>query len=245
MRHPYAAFLHEVARPARYLGGEYLSVEKADADARIVLAFPDVYEIGVSHLGTKILYSLLNQHPRIACERAFTPWIDMEQKLRERGLPLVSLETARPLADFDVVGCSLQYELTYTNVLTLLDLGGIPLYAQDRDERHPLVLGGGPTATHPEPVAPFFDAFYIGEAEEELPGLLLDWAAMRRDKRPRPDALAELAARYPLYVPALYDTVEDPVSNLVCVGEPRDPRVPKRVRRGFVATFFTSGVMHE
>src|SRR5690349_23898970 len=112
--HPYAEFLHQIERPARYLGGEYLSVTKPDADAQVVLAFPDVYEIGMSHLGTKILYSLLNKEPRILCERAFTPWMDMEAALRQRGLPLVSLESARPLAAFDVVGISLQYELTYT-----------------------------------------------------------------------------------------------------------------------------------
>src|SRR5688572_14568389 len=117
MRHPYAEFLHAVAKPARYLGGEYLSVRKepADVDARVVLAFPDVYEVGMSHLGTKILYSVLNGHPRIACERAFTPWTDMEAELRRRALPLVSLESATPLGEFDVIGMSLQYELTYTN----------------------------------------------------------------------------------------------------------------------------------
>ncbi len=234
MRHPYASFIHEIERPARYLGGEYLSVAKADADARVVLAFPDVYEIGMSHLGTKILYSLLNKHERIACERAFTPWMDMEAALRSRGLPILSLEAARPLSEFDVVGVSLQYELTYTNVLTLLDLGGVPLRAADRGRAHPLVLGGGPTATHPEPMAAFFDAFFIGEAEEDLPALVLEWAAMRRAGRDRRDALADLASRYPLYVPSLYTVVPDPASDLLCVGEPLDPRAPRRVRRGFV-----------
>lgn len=237
MRHPYADFVHRVERPVRYLGGEYRQVVKADTDVdvRAVLAFPDTYEIGMSHLGTKILYSLLNKQPRIACERAFTPWADMEAELRSRGLPLVSLETARPLRDFDVVGVSLQYELTYTNVLTLLDLGGIPLRAADRGTRDPLVLAGGPMAANPEPMAPFFDAFFVGEAEDELPGLLLEWGALRRDGRPRLDALAELAARFPLYVPALYDLHEDPVSGFLVVGEPRDPRAPRRVRRGVIA----------
>jgi radical SAM family uncharacterized protein/radical SAM-linked protein len=241
MRHPYATFAHEVERPARYLGGEYLSVTKdpAQVDAQVVLAFPDVYEIGMSHLGTKILYSLLNKQPRILAERAFTPWVDMEAALRRRGLPLVSLESARPLSAFDVLGISLQYELTYTNALTLLDLGGVALHACDRPDDAPLVLGGGPTSSHPEPMAPFFDAFFVGEAEEELPGLVLEWAAMRRGGRARLDALAELAARYPLYVPALYDTEVDPVSELVVVGAPRDPRAPRRIRRGFVADLNT------
>src|SRR5262249_50801366 len=234
VRHPYASFIHEIERPARYLGGEYLSVVKDRADARVVLAFPDVYEIGMSHLGTKILYSLLNKQERIACERAFTPWMDMEAALRAGGLPILSLETAGPPAELDVVGVSLQYELTYTNVLTLLALGGIPLRAADRDRRHPLVLGGGPTATHPEPMAAFFDAFFIGEAEEELPALVLEWAAMRRAGRDRRDALAELAGRYPLYVPSLYSVAPDPASDLLCVAEPLDPRAPRRVRRGFV-----------
>src|SRR5215831_20901581 len=125
MQHPYASFIGAVEKPARYLGGEYQSVHKdwGAVDVRVALAFPDVYDIGMSHLGTKILYSLLNKHPRIACERAFAPWLDMESELRARGLPLVSLESQTPLARFDVLGISLQYELTFTNVLNLLELG--------------------------------------------------------------------------------------------------------------------------
>ena len=162
--HPYSSFVHLVQKPARYLGGEYGAKVKAGADkgwasvrARICLAFPDVYDIGMSHLGFKILYKILNDDPRTLAERCYTPWVDMEAQLRARGLPLLSLETARPLSDFDVVGFSLQFELTYTNILTMLDLGGVPLRARDRGEKDPLVIAGGPTATHPEPVAPFFD----------------------------------------------------------------------------------------
>jgi radical SAM family uncharacterized protein/radical SAM-linked protein len=237
MRHVYADFIDRVAVPARYLGGEYQSVIKdpAEVSARVVLAFPDLYEIGMSHMGTKIIYSVLNRDPRIACERSFCPWVDMEAELRARGLPLVSLESQTPLSQFDVVGVSLQYELTFTNVLTLLDLGGIPLRAAARADGDPLVLGGGPTATHPEPMAHFFDAFFVGEAEEELAGLVVEWSAARRAGRPRLDALAELAARYPIYVPALYRTEVDEATGLEVVGEPIDPRVPARVRRGFVA----------
>src|SRR4051812_32159725 len=171
-RHPYADFLTDVEKPSRYLGGEYQEVRKdGEVAARVCLAFPDVYEIGMSHLGTKILYGVLNKTPGIACERAFSPWMDMEAELRKRGLPLVTLESARPLRDFDVVGISLQYELTYTNVLGLLDLGGLRLRAADRADDAPLVLCGGPTATHPEPLSPFIDAFFLGEAEEALPPL--------------------------------------------------------------------------
>ncbi len=239
MRHLYADFMDRVAKPLRYLGGEYQSVVKDDpALARVYLAFPDVYDVGMSHLGTKIIYTLLNRDPRIACERAFSPWLDMEAELRARGLPLVSLETQRPLSEFDVVGISLQYELTYTNMLTLLDLGGIPLRAADRAADAPLVLAGGPTASHPEPMAPFLDAAFIGEAEEQLPALVVAWAAMRRQlaagERTRADALAELAARFSVYVPSLYATEIDRDTGMTVVGAPLDPRVPARVRRAMV-----------
>jgi len=239
MRHVYADFIDRVAKPMRYLGGEYQSVVKGDeVDARVCLAFPDVYDIGMSHLGTKILYSLLNKDPRIACERAFAPWTDMESELRARGLPLVSLETQRPLHEFDVIGISLQYELTFTNVLTLLDLGGIPLRTVDRAPDATLVLVGGPTASHPEPMAPFIDCAFIGEAEELLPSLVLAWAAMRKQitagQRTRADALAELASTFPIYVPALYATEIDEATGMTVVGAPLDPRVPARVSRAML-----------
>ncbi|HUH01115.1 MAG TPA: TIGR03960 family B12-binding radical SAM protein, partial [Kofleriaceae bacterium] len=236
MRHIYADFVDQVSKPARYLGGEYLSVAKpaGEVDVRIALAFPDVYEIGMSHLGTKIIYSLLNKQPRIAAERCFTPWTDMEAELRARKLPLVSLESQTPLVDFDVVGFSLQYELTFSNVLTMLDLGGVPVRAAERTAAHPFVIGGGPTAAHPEPMAAFFDAFFIGEAEEQLPRLLLDLAALKREGRERADILAELASRYALYVPSLYATETDRETGLTVVGAPLDPRVPARVQRAMV-----------
>jgi radical SAM family uncharacterized protein/radical SAM-linked protein len=237
MQHIYADFIDKVATPARYLGGEYQSVIKdpARVAARVCLAFPDVYEIGMSHMGTKILYSLLNKRDEIWCERAFTPWTDMEAELRTHGLPLVSLESQTPLAAFDVLGVSLQYELTFTNVLTMLDLGGVALRAAERADDAPLVLGGGPVATHPEPLARFFDAFFIGEAEELLPELALAWSAMRRRGTPRREALIELAARFPVYVPSLYEVVIDEATGMEVVGAPLDPRVPARVRRAMIA----------
>jgi radical SAM family uncharacterized protein/radical SAM-linked protein len=236
MDHPYASFIASVEKPARYLGGEYQSIRKEwdSVSCRVALAFPDIYDIGMSHLGTKIIYSLLNRDPRLLCERAFTPWVDMEAELRRRGLPLLTLESARPLRDFDVVGISLQYELTYTNCLTLLDLGGVPLRASDRGEDDPLVIGGGPTATHPEPVAPFFDCFLIGEAEEVLPELLLFYADLKRQGLPRRERLCRLAARGAIYVPSLYETRLDPRSQLLVVDRPTDPRAPARVMRTFV-----------
>ena len=241
LRHPYAAFLNKVEKPSRYVGGEYQQARKdpATVAARICLAFPDVYEIGMSHLGTKILYGVLNKTDDLACERVFSPWLDCEAELRARGLPLVTLETATPVGAFDVVGFSLQYELTYTNVLAILELGGIPLRAADRGDAAPLVLAGGPTATHPEPLAPFIDAFFIGEAEELLPALVREAAAMRRAGLARRERLARLAAKYPLYVPELYATELDAESGLLVVGAPLDPRVPPRPRRALVADINT------
>ncbi|HEY6462983.1 MAG TPA: B12-binding domain-containing radical SAM protein, partial [Polyangiaceae bacterium] len=179
--HPYASFVHLVQKPARYLGGEHGARTKdwASVDARVCLAFPDVYDIGMSHLGFKILYGILNDDPRTLAERAYAPWVDMEAQLRKRGLPLVTCESARPLRDFDVVGFSLQFELTYTNVLLMLDLGGVPLRAAARGEGDPLVIAGGPTATHPEPLADFLDAVVIGDGEERTTEVALLWTELK------------------------------------------------------------------
>src|SRR5262245_44655372 len=160
--------LPRVQKPARYIGGEWNSVVKdpARVQLRMALAFPDTYELGMSHLGLRILYSLLNSRPEIWAERVFCPWLDMETELRASGIPLVALESGTPLRDFAVVGFSLQYELNYTNILTMLDLGGIPLLAADRGEGDPLVIGGGSMAFNPEPLADFFDCILIGDGEE-------------------------------------------------------------------------------
>jgi radical SAM family uncharacterized protein/radical SAM-linked protein len=235
-RHPYAGFLAKVQKPSRYTGGEYgeRRIDLVTAQARVCLAFPDVYDIGMSHLGTKILYALLNQAEGIACERVFAPWLDMEKELRSRSLPLYTLETASPLGDFDIVGFSLQYELNYTGVLSILDLGGLPLRAAERADADPLVLAGGPVATHPEPLAPFVDAFFIGEAEELVPTLCLEAAELRRAKAARLEILARLAQKYPLYVPALYATERDDATGFALVGKPVDARVSARTRRVWV-----------
>ncbi len=235
-QHPYSAFLHRVMKPARYVGGEYNQVVKAPGTTRVrmALAFPDVYDIGMSHLGTKILYTLLNRHADITAERVFCPWVDMEKELRERGLPLLTLETASPLRDFDVVGFSLQYELTFTNVLTILDLSGIPLRAVDRDASCPLVIAGGPVATQPEPMAPFIDAFLIGDAEEKLPEMLLRVADLKAAGASRRDTLVEIARMGGFYCPALYETAIDDRSGYLVVGAPTDPRVPARPERQIV-----------
>jgi radical SAM family uncharacterized protein len=217
--HPYASFVQRVQKPARYLGGEIGARAKdwAAVEARVCLAFPDVYDIGMSHLGFKILYKLLNDDPRTLAERAYAPWVDMEAELRARGLPLITCESARPLSDFDVVGFSLQFELTYTNVLAMLDLGGIPLRADARGERDPLVLAGGPTATHPEPLAPFLDAIVVGDGEERTGEIALLWARLREQGIPRTERLRALARLPGVYVPSLYETRVDEATGFTVV----------------------------
>jgi radical SAM family uncharacterized protein/radical SAM-linked protein len=234
--HPYADFLDQVEKPARYSGGEVGSVVKdwASTEATVCLAFPDVYDIGMSHLGFKILYKILNDDARTLAERCYAPWVDMETQLRERKLPLVSLESARPLRDFDVVGFSLQFELTYSNVLLMLDLGRIPLRADDRGEDDPLVLGGGPTATHPEPLAPFFDAFVIGDGEAKATEVALTWARLRKAAVPRRERLIALAKLGAVYVPSLYATAIDPDTGLGVVTGPLVPGLPFPIERSLV-----------
>ncbi|MCC6554491.1 MAG: B12-binding domain-containing radical SAM protein, partial [Polyangiaceae bacterium] len=226
--HPYASFLDRVEKPARYAGGEVGAVVKdwSAVEARVCLAFPDVYDIGMSHLGFKILYKILNDDPRTLAERCYAPWVDMEAELVRRGLPLVSLESARPLRDFDVIGFSLQFELTYSNVLSMLELGGVPLRAADRGEGDPLVLAGGPTATHPEPIAPFLDAIVIGDGEEKATEVALAWARLRAAGVPRRERLAALARLGAVYVPSLYTTRLDRDTGLHVVDRPILPDLP-------------------
>lgn len=217
--HPYAAFLARMTKPGRYLGGEELAIVKSGEDlvCRFVLAFPDLYEIGMSHLGTRIIYDLINRCDDLVCERCFSPWMDMEAELRARNLPLVSLETHTPLSEFDVVGVSLQYELSYTNVLLNLELGGIPLRQSERSDRDPIVVAGGPTATHGEPLSDFVDLFLVGEAEETLPTLLRTIGALRRQGATRFDVLAACCRIPGVYVPSFYRVAENPRTELEVV----------------------------
>jgi radical SAM family uncharacterized protein/radical SAM-linked protein len=234
--HPYAPFVHLVQKPARYLGGEFGARVKdwAAVEARVCLAFPDVYDIGMSHLGFKILYKILNDGAHTLAERAYAPWVDMEAQLRARGLPLVSCESARPLRDFDVVGFSMQFELTYTNVLLMLDLGGIPLRGQDRGEDDPLILAGGPTATHPEPLAPFLDAVVVGDGEERTAEVALAWTRAKRAGVPRAERLRALARLAGVYVPSSYSTHVDADTGFTVVDRPDPADAPMPVVRTLV-----------
>ena len=198
--------LPNVQRPGRYTGGEFNATVKshADCDLRMALGFPDVYEVGMSHLGFHIIQHLVNSMDGALCERVFAPWPDMEALLRRHGLPLYSLETWTPLHEFDIVGFTIPYELGYTNILTILDLGGIPLHAADREQGAPLVLGGGVCAYNPEPLAEFFDAFLLGEGEEAVPEILGRVRQLKKSGAPREDVLTELARIPGVYVPSLY-----------------------------------------
>ena len=214
--------LPRVQTPAQYLGGELNSVVKnpRQVRGRLCLAFPDAYTLGMSHHGLQVLYTIINNDPQWACERAFTPWIDFERELHKHNLPLYSLETFSPLSEFDVVGFSLQYEVCYTNILTMLDLGGIPLHTRDRTLDHPLVIAGGPGAQNPEVLAPFIDVFLIGDGEESLPWLMEKWISLKERARgaggsparaggppaPRQDLLAKLVASCDFaYAPIFYE----------------------------------------
>lgn len=223
-------FLCLVSKPSRYVGQEINSIRKdlSTVKLKFCLAFPDVYEVGMSHLGIQILYFLLNQRKEIACERVFAPWIDMEKLLREKGISLSSLESSLPLSQFDVVGFSLQYELSFTNVLNMLELSHIPLLSKDRDERFPLIIAGGPTSFNPLPMADFFDAFVIGDGEEiilELADLVIQWKTSGGKK----DELLRVLSRLEgVYVPSLHQ------------GEPVRKRILSDLQR---ASFPTSPIV--
>jgi radical SAM family uncharacterized protein/radical SAM-linked protein len=234
-RRRFEALLPRVERPVRYVGGEWNSVVKdhASVEVTVALAFPDTYEIGMSHLGYRILYGLLNDRKDVAAERSFAPWPDMGALLRAEGLPLASLESETPLAEFDLVGFSLQYELNFTNMLSMLDLAGIPLRSADRKDPDPLVIAGGSAVFNPEPVADFVDFFFVGDAEESLPEFIEEYKALRKSGACRADRVRALARLDGLYAPALYDTEPDPQTGLLIprprAGEDVPPRVKRRI----------------
>jgi radical SAM family uncharacterized protein len=208
--------LPRVSTPAQYIGGELNSVVKQHRDVlgKLCLAFPDTYQLGMSHHGLQVLYSIMNADPRWACERAFTPWLDWEASLHEHRLPLYSLETFTPLREFDLIGFSLQYEVSYTNVLTMIDLGGIPMFSAERRVEDPLIIAGGPGAQNPELLAPFVDLFIIGDGEESLPYVMEKWISLKEQARRDGDLtharrmamLAEVVGSVPwAYAPAFYE----------------------------------------
>jgi len=199
----------QVQMPAQYIGGEMNAAIKDHRRVRgkLCLAFPDTYPLGMSHHGLQVLYSIMNESPQWACERAFTPWVDYEALLRRHRLPLYSLETYTPLSEFDLIGISLQYEVCYTNILTMLELGGIPLHSKERTREDPLVIAGGPGAQNPEILAPFIDIFVIGDGEESLPWIMDKWMSLREHgDKSRTDMIAEIVGSTAwAYAPMFYE----------------------------------------
>ena len=222
--------LHGVSKPARYSGGEYNSIVKDwdTAGVRMAFAFPDVYEIGMSHLGGRILYSCVNEHSHHLMERTYAPWPDMEKALRAQGLPLYTLESFRPLSDFEVVGFSLQYELSISNVLNMLDLGGITVLTAERGEAEPIIVAGGPVAFNPEPYTDFFDAFMIGDGEEQIIEFLDCIESCRGCSRRV--TLKALAGLKGVYVPAFYHA-EYYADGRLKAFSPTETGIPERVTK--------------
>jgi radical SAM family uncharacterized protein len=205
--------LPQVETPGRYIGGEWNSTVKDPQKVRVrmALAFPDTYEVGMSHLGIQLLYGLVNSMEGVACERAFTPWVDMEGLMRAEGIPLFSLETYTPLRDFDLVGFSLQYEMSYTNILNMLELGGIPVRREDREEGDPIILAGGPGALSPEPLADFIDLFLLGDGEETLPNVINLFKELKQKGAGRRDIINSIAKGLKsVYAPSLYSVSYNP-----------------------------------
>ena len=201
------ACLEHVRKPARYTGGEYNAVykDKSQVDLRFAFCFPDIYEIGMSHLGSKILYGLLNSMDGVWCERTYAPFLDMEEQMRKRGQPLYALESGDPVGEFDILGFTLQYEMNYTGVLNMLDLAGVPKRSADRDSLKPLVIAGGPCVYNAEPMADFFDLITIGEGEEVMPELIALYRECRDKDESKAEFLKKAAQIGGVYVPSLYD----------------------------------------
>ena len=199
--------LLSIQQPARYIGGEVNTVNKdpKKVDIRFAMCFSDVYEIGMSHLGMQILYDMFNRREDIYCERVYSPWTDLDKIMREKKIPLFALESQDPVRDFDFFGITLQYEMSYTNILQVLDLAQIPLHAADRTESDPIVIGGGPCAYNPEPLADFFDMFYIGEGETVYFELMDRYKENKKQGRSRREFLEQAAEIEGIYVPAFYD----------------------------------------
>ena len=241
----YEELLNHVERPGRYIGGEINSTVKdwANVDLKIALIFPDIYEIGMSHLGIKVLYHILNSQKNILCERLFAPWVDMEGLLRSRGLPIVTLESNKPLEEFDIVGFSISHELNYTNVLNILDMSGIPLRSSERTNSHPLIIAGGPCAFNPEPMSEFIDLFLIGDGEDgilEIADRFLHSLESKRLETDRHAFLKEFINLEGVYIPSFYKAQykDGAFSKLVPVEDGAPPAIKKKLALDFEKCFY-------
>ena len=227
--------LNSVEKPSRYTGGEWNSVVKnpRDVDIRFAFCFPDVYEVGMSHLGMKILYHLLNERKDTYCERVFTPWVDLEEKMRENNIPLYALESQEPIKDFDFIGFTLQYEMSYSNILNMLNLAGVPLLASERNENHPIVCVGGPCAYNMEPLADFVDFAMLGEGEEIINEVMDAYARNKAKGASKLEFLEEIAGIEGIYVPQFYN-VEYNEDGTVAAINPVSDKYPKMIKKRII-----------
>lgn len=228
-----------VQKPARYTGGELNSVvkDKNKVDVRYAFCFPDTYEIGMSHLGMKIIYGLVNEREDSWCERVFAPWLDMEEQMRKNNIPLYALESGDPLCEFDLIGFTLQYELSYTNILNMLDLGRVPLMSKDRTSLTPLVVAGGPCSCNPEPIADFVDVFFLGEGEESTNEFIDLFKAHKKKGSTKEEFLKEACHLTGVYVPAFYDVTykeDGTIKEFVAKNE-----APKVVKKAIISDMDT------
>ena len=233
--------LMTIEKPARYIGGEVNAVmkDKEKVDIRFAMCFPDVYEIGMSHLGIQILYDMFNKREDTWCERVYSPWNDMDKVMREQQIPLFALESQDPIKDFDFLGITIQYEMCYTNILQVLDLAQIPLEASQRTKEHPFVIGGGPCTYNPEPLADFFDLFYIGEGEVQYDALLDLYKEWKVSDASREDFLKKAAQIPGIYVPSLY-SVSYKEDGTIDKMIPLCPETPEKVKKQLVLDVTTS-----
>ncbi|MGN0364236.1 MAG: TIGR03960 family B12-binding radical SAM protein [Bilifractor sp.] len=233
--------LLSVDKPARYIGNEVNAVDKSDSPdlkqmIRFCMCFPDVYEIGMSHLGIQILYDMFNKREDVWCERVYSPWPDLDHVMRERKIPLFALESQDPVRSFDFLGITIQYEMCYTNILQILDLSGIPLHAADRTEDDPIVIGGGPCTYNPEPIAEFFDLFYIGEGEIAYDALFALYKEKKKTGMSRRDFLLRAACIDGIYVPQFYQVTYREDGTLASFA-PTEAGVPQKVQKQIVMDF--------
>ena len=237
--------LMSIEKPARYIGGEYNSVmkDKEQVDVRFCMCFPDVYEIGMSHLGIQILYDMFNRREDTWCERVYSPWPDLHKVMKEQHIPLFALESQDPLKEFDFLGITLQYEMCYTNILQVLDLAEIPIWSKDRKKGDPIVIGGGPCSYNPEPIADFFDIFYIGEGETVYGDLIELYKIYKHSDMTREEFLIKVSQIPGLYVPALYDVTYHEDGTIASFG-PKYEEVPKTILKQ-VVTDMSSAVYPE
>lgn len=231
-----------VMKPITYLGNEVNAVHKIPNPdmIRFAFAFPDTYDVGMSHLGMKILYGLLNEEKDIWCERVFAPWIDMEEQLRMHNLPLYGLESMMPLYQYDFLGFTLQYEMSYSNILNMLELGHITLYSQDRKVDEPFVIAGGPCAYNPEPLSDFVDIFVIGEAEEVILEIMEVHRTWKKSKGTRTDFLKSLTGIEGIYIPCFYETTYDDVTGTIKEFKPLVDGLPTKIRKRFIEDLDTA-----